>query len=539
MTKKKTTFSLGVVLVACLLGSIVGSLVTTSLNSANRSESLLSSRVNTMMQLIDDYYVDKIDYDSVSEKMLNAMLSNLDPHSCYLSPQAFEQEAEMVHGQFEGIGLVLHYLSDTVYANYTIAGSPAERAGLHPGDRIIMVDTTCVSGAGLTKKPSGVVDLIRGPRHSMVTLGIQRAGSEKLQYIKVQRDVIPHNSVPAAVMIDDKTGYILVTRFASTTALEFHNALARLKHQGMKHLVLDLRSNGGGVLDGAIKMADELLPDGDLIVYTQGAHDRRRNIYATGGGLFEEGRLTVLINEHSASASEVVSGAIQDNDRGGIFGHRSFGKGLVQHQFDLPGNSAMLLTIARYYSPSGRCIQRPYDKGSDDYYMEYLTRVIADYENADSLLSQTDTSQAFRTKHGRKVYGGGGIQPDVTLPYLRDTSLVYFNKLIDNQVLEHVLYGRLFAHYNDIIRQYPDLDTFERQFTVDDALWQAILRQADKQGIRRHPDCIRKYGAEIRNRYKALMAMCLYGESAYYRIAVPYDTELQKAIKTPVRLSAK
>lgn len=538
MTKKKTTYSLGVVLVACLLGSIIGSFVTTGLTRQDQQQSLLSSRVNTLMQMVDRYYVDKIDYDSLSDKMMNAMLSTLDPHSCYLSPQAFEQEAEMVQGQFEGIGVTLAYIGDTVYANYVIDGSPAAKAGVHPGDRIMKVDTTLVSGTGMTKTPSNVVDLIRGPRHSMVTLGIQRGGSEKLRYIKVQRNTIHHGSVPAAVMLDKQTGYILVSRFAATTAREFHQALEQLTQQGMKHLVLDLRGNGGGVLDGAIQMADELLPKGDLIVYTKGAHDRRRNVYATEGGLFETGRLTVLINEHSASASEVVSGAIQDNDRGAIIGHRSFGKGLVQHQFDLPGNSAMLLTIARYYSPSGRCIQRPYDKGSDDYYMEYLNRVIADYENADSLLSKPDTTQAFTTKNGRRVYGGGGIQPDVTLPYLRDTNLIYFNRLIDKQVIERVLFARLFAHYDELVRQYPDVETFEREFTVDDATWESILRQADKSGIKRHAGCINKYGREMRNRYKALMAMSLYGEASYYRISVPFDTELQQALKAKVSLTA-
>lgn len=499
----------------------------------------MSDRMNAMLQLVEGCYVDKIDYDSLTDQMMNAMLSTLDPHSCYLSPEAFAKESEMVQGRFEGIGVTLYYLNDTVYANTVIAGSPAAQAGIHPGDRIIKVDTTLVSGTGLTKKPSGVVDLIRGPRYTTVTLSIQRAGSEKLIQKKVKRDVIHHASVPAAVMMDKETGYILVSRFAGTTAAEFHNALLQLTQEGMKHLVLDLRNNGGGVLDGAIQMADELLPQGDLIVYTQGAHERRRNVYATKGGLFEDGCLTVLINEHSASASEVVSGAIQDNDRGTIVGHRSFGKGLVQHQFDLSDNSAILLTIARYYSPSGRCIQRPYDKGSDEYYSEYLARVLSDYTMADSVLNQQDSSEEYLTKNGRKVYGGGGILPDVTLPYLRDTSLIYFNRLIDKQVLERVMFNNLFAHYDAIIKQYPDMESFEKHFMVDDKLWETILRQADKQGLKRHAECIRKYGSEIRNRYKAIMALALYGDDGYYKIALPYDTEMQQALKAKVNLNGK
>lgn len=536
MSNRKTTYSLGVVLLALVVGLLVGVLFTPRLNKQQVLSSQMGNRINGLLQMIDHYYVDPIDYDSLTDQMMNAMLSTLDPHSCYLSPKNFAQENEIVQGQFEGIGVTLFYLGDTVYASTIIPGSPASRAGIHPGDRIMYVDSTLVSGAGMTKDPSSIVGLIRGPRNSSVTLGIQRKGSSNLVYRKVQRNVIHHASIPACVMINNETGYILVTRFSETTASEFHNALLQLNQQGMKHLVLDLRNNGGGVLSSAIEMADELLPKGDLIVYTQGTHERRRNIYATKGGLFEEGRLSILINEQSASASEVVSGAIQDNDRGAIFGHRSFGKGLVQHQFSLPDGAGLLLTIARYYSPSGRCIQRPYDKGSDEYYSDYLQRVLSDYNAADSILSVADTSQAFLTKNGRKVYGGGGIQPDVTLPYLRDTSLVYFNKLVSKQVFESVIYPLLFNHYDDLIQKYPSNDIFMRDFKVDDATWQAVLLTADKKGIKRHPACISKYGSEMRNRFKALLALSLYGDNAYYSVAMPFDNELQQAIKKNVKL---
>ena len=542
MTGKKTTYSLGIVLLALCVGLLIGVISAPKVDSGywqkSADESMMSARVNTLMELVDDFYVDKVDYDSVTNLMMNAMLSTLDPHSAYLTPSAFAQEAEMMQGQFQGVGITLFYLGDTVYASTIISGSPAADAGIHPGDRIIYVDTTQVSGTGMTKNPSEVVNHIRGPRHSTVTLGIQREGSDKIRNIKVKRDVIRHSSIPAAVMMDKTTGYILVTRFAETTASEFHSALLELNQQGMKHLVLDLRGNSGGVLESAINMADEMLPKGDLIVYTQGAHDRRRNVYATNGGLFEKGRLTILINEHSASASEVVSGAIQDNDRGAIIGHRSFGKGLVQHQFDLPGEAAVLLTIARYYSPSGRCIQRPYDKGSDEYYMEYLNRVLSDYNAADSVLNVADTSsEAFLTKHGRKVYGGGGIQPDVSLPYFRDTHLVYFNNLISSQAFERVLYAELFAHYSEIIQRYPTFEVFDKNYRVDDTTFEAILKQGDKKGLKRDALTIGKYGAEMRNRYRALMAMSLYGDNAYYKVALPFDTEIQQAVKAKVKLA--
>ncbi len=543
MTNNKEKYSLGIVLLALCVGLLIGVISAPKVDSGywqkNADESLMSARVNTLMELVDNYYVDQVDYDSVTDRMMNAMLSTLDPHSAYLTPSAFAQEAEMMQGQFHGVGITLFYLGDTVYASTVIPGSPAAHAGIHPGDRIMYVDTTRVSGSGMTQNPSDIVDHIRGPRHSIVTLGIQREGSSKIRNIKVRRDVIRHNSIPAVVMLDKTTGYVQVARFAETTASEFHSALLDLTKQGMQHLVLDLRGNSGGVLEAAINMADELLPKGNLIVYTQGANDRRRNVYATNGGLFEQGRLTILINEHSASASEVVSGAIQDNDRGAIIGHRSFGKGLVQHQFDLPGEAAVLLTIARYYSPSGRCIQRPYDKGSDEYYLAYLNRVLSDYDAADSVLTAPDTaSEAFLTKNGRKVYGGGGIQPDVSLPYFRDVHLVYYNNLISSRAFEQVLYAELFAHYGELIQRYPTFADFEQDYRVSDATFEAILKEGDKKGLERDATTIGKYGAEMRNRYRALVAMSLYGENAYYKVSLPFDTELQQALKANVKLTA-
>ena len=384
----------------------------------------------------------------------------------------------------------------------------------------------------MSEELSSVVNLIRGPRYSTVTLGIQRQGSDKIREIKVKRDVILHPTVVAAIMIDKHTGYVNISRFSETTASEFHAALLQLTKEGMTHLVLDLRGNRGGSLETAIAVADELLPKGDLIVYTEGAHSPRNNHYATRGGLFEEGKLTILINEFSASASEVVSGAIQDNDRGTIAGRRSFGKGLVQRPFDLPDGDAIHLTIARYYTPSGRCIQRPYDKGSDAYYMDYLTRIFSDYRSADSLYNATvDTTQSFLTKKGRKVYGGGGIQPDIILPYLIDTNWVYYNRLADKQVLEQVIFNELFVHYDQIVKKYPTAEAFVKNYQVDDATFERIIRCAESKGISRHPSCIKKYGANIRNRYKALMAMTLYNDDAFYQVALPYDTELQRALR--------
>ena len=494
--------------------------------------SKLGSHLVALEYIIANYYVDEVDYDSLTTSAMTAMLESLDPHSSYLTPIANSKENEMMQSRFEGIGVTLHSMNDSVFASTVRAGSPAHRAGIRAGDRIIKVDTTVVTGTGMSEELSSVVNLIRGPRYSTVTLGIQRQGSDKIREIKVKRDVILHPTVVAAIMIDKHTGYVNISRFSETTASEFHAALLQLTKEGMTHLVLDLRGNRGGSLETAIAVADELLPKGDLIVYTEGAHSPRNNHYATRGGLFEEGKLTILINEFSASASEVVSGAIQDNDRGTIAGRRSFGKGLVQRPFDLPDGDAIHLTIARYYTPSGRCIQRPYDKGSDAYYMDYLTRIFSDYRSADSLYNATvDTTQSFLTKKGRKVYGGGGIQPDIILPYLIDTNWVYYNRLADKQVLEQVIFNELFVHYDQIVQKYPTAEAFVKNYQVDDATFERIIRCAESKGIRRHPSCIKKYGANIRNRYKALMAMTLYNDDAFYQVALPYDTELQRALR--------
>ena len=534
--KKKTTFSIGIVLLAMLLGILAGVMTAPKLDAKywkqQEMESAMSQRINTMLYLIDNYYVDKVDYDSLTDQMMNSLLSTLDPHSAYLTPSAYEQESETMSGHFEGIGLTLYYIGDTVYALHAIAGAPAAKAGLRAGDRIIRVDTTTVSGAGMTAQPQSVVNLIRGPRYSTVELTVQRQGSEKLHTFKVRRDVIHNTSVPAHVMLDNKTGYIRISSFGSITATEFHAALLELQNENMKHLVLDLRGNGGGSLETAIGVCDELLPKGDLIVYTQGEHARRSNIYATSGGLFEENRLTVLIDEESASASEIVAGAVQDNDRGTIVGHRSFGKGLVQRQFPLPGGAAAMLTVARYYTPSGRCIQRPYDMGTDEYYRQYITRIIQNYVAADSILdAEYDTTQTFLTKKGRKVYGGGGIRPDIMLPYFSDTNLIYYNQLIGHRVLEEHMFQQLFEHYDQIISRYPTVEQFVKNYQVDDATWQSILALADKKKITRRTAGINKYGEAIRNRYKANLANAIYGENAYYKIALTGDIELQNALE--------
>ena len=534
--KKKISLSICIVLLAMLLGLLAGIMTAPKLDAQywqqHEMESAMSQRIRTVLELIDNYYVDDVNYDSITDQMMNALLTTLDPHSSYLTPIESAEAAESMSGQFEGTGITLAFVGDSIYAAHVFPNGPAGKAGIHVGDRIMRVDTTLVSGAGYSSHNSDVVNLIRGPRYSTVQLTIQRQGSPKMHTFKVLRDVIHMPTVPAYVMLNEHTGYIRITRFGAATAYEFRIALQQLLSENMKQLVLDLRNNSGGSLESCIGVCDELLPKDNLIVYTQGEHSDRSDIYASQGGLFEDGRLMVLIDEGSASASEIVAGAIQDNDRGTVVGHRSFGKGLVQRQFGLPDGATMLLTIARYYTPSGRCIQRPYDKGTDEYYSQYITRIIQNYASADSILdAEYDTTQTFLTKKGRKVYGGGGIRPDIRLPYITDTNLIYYNRLIGHHVIEDMVNQQLFEHYDQLIQRYPTLEQFVQQYQVDDATWQALLSLADKKKIPRHKGSINKYGNEIRDRYKAVLASSLYGENAYYSIALHNDSALQLALK--------
>ena len=568
MTEKKYTFSLGVVLLAAAIGLLCGVLLSPRTPSDTPSGLMVpvaDERTGALMQIIDHFYVDEVDHDSLSTIAVESMLSALDPHSSYLSPQDYDKEVELIRGRFEGIGVTLAMINDTVCVSSVIQGSPGALAGMQPGDRILKVDSVRVSqpksGKDAAKAKSGknkkakavetndvesgditsVVDLIRGPRYSTVTLTVDRKGSPKPLLVKIKRDVIHHASIPVAIMIDKQTGYIHVSRFAETTSDEFHNALLELNKLGMKHLVLDLRGNRGGTLESAVRMADELLPKGDLIVYTEGAHQPRSNIYATSGGLFESGRLTILLNEFSASASEVVAGAIQDNDRGLIAGRCSFGKGLVQRQFDLPTGDAVLLTIARYYSPSGRCIQRPYDKGADAYNRETQRRYNhGELFSADSI--HLPDSLKYKTAGGRTVYGGGGIMPDVFVPIDTTPATKYYTECRRKGIL-----NQFPQYWADIHREDSAVSTFDTFLASYERLGvdtlfvayaagkgvtlDSLMPQADT-ALPAVPDnlTLAERDPFLHIQIKALLADCLFGRGHYYQIMKDRDPVYQKAL---------
>lgn len=520
-----------------LLGVVIGLMTAPNVGrmvgNSSPKQTTLSENVEELARQVRENYVDSLDLDSdsMTTVMLAAMLGQLDPHSYYLPAKEAKDREEMMNSNFEGIGIIMYYYDDTVYVEEVFANGPAQVAGLQPGDRIVRVDTLSVSGTGLTKQENGVARYIRGPRGTYVEIVVQRGARNEEKRFEVLRDVIFRPTVAASLMLDRSTGYIYIKSFSHTTGYEMRKALEKLLGKGMKRLVLDLRGNGGGALETALEVAQELLPKDSKILYTEGAHQPRKDYYSDGKGLFTRGDLTVMIDDNSASASEIVAGAVQDNDRGLVVGHRSFGKGLVQTMLEMPGGAMMTLTTARYYTPSGRCIQRPYKKGWDEYYSDYVLRMLVADSVADRLLNTTDTTQTFYTKQGRKVYGGGGILPDTVLNYEQGGNWRYFNEVVRARVVEDCAMDYLHINGGELKRKYADVEAFDRGYQPGDKCLQTLLRRADAKGIARDAQGIAQHGQELVQMYKARLAQSLYGEDAYYRVAKNYDTDLQKTIE--------
>jgi carboxyl-terminal processing protease len=371
------------------------------------------SKIDYALGLIDETYLTPLDTDSLEENLMSVLMEQLDPHSMYIPARDMQAINEPLEGEFDGIGVVFNMLTDTIVVLNTVAGGPSYKAGVLPGDRIITVDGDTVAGRKINQDK--VVERLRGPRGTKVSVGIQRSNVEGLVAVDIVRDKIPLKSIDAAFMIRPEVGYIRLTSFARTTHQEFLQVTESLKMQGMKSLIFDLRSNSGGYLDQAILMTNEFLPEGKLIVYTEDRNGHQQREYSTGGGKLQDIPLVVLIDEYSASSSEILAGALQDNDRGTIVGRRSFGKGLVQSQIPLQDGSALRLTVARYLTPTGRSIQKPYTMGGGDYEADILRRYESgQFFSADSI--HFADSLKFTTPGGKTVYGGGGIMPDEFVP---------------------------------------------------------------------------------------------------------------------------
>ncbi len=403
---------LGLMLAA---GIMMGKLLNDQQGSGHQRKAFSTpDKIGSILSYIDENYVDSVSRQRITEEIIEKILTDLDPHSLYIPGRNMREVNESLRGQFDGIGVQFNMVNDTVMVIQPTRGGPSDMAGIRAGDRIILVDTIRI--AGVKTPEDSIVSMLKGPRGSKVNVGVYRRGEPETLRFEITRGVIPVSSIEVAYMVTPEIGLIKITTFSQTTYREFTEALNQLKEQGCNRLILDLRGNSGGIMEPAIKIADEFLEKGQMIVYTEGRARKRQEYLATGRGMGESLKLAVLIDEGSASASEIIAGAIQDNDRGWIIGRRSFGKGLVQEQAMLNDGSALRLTTARYYTPSGRSIQKSYDNGSQDYYLDIARR----YRKGELLAADSinfDDSLKFTTPGGRTVYGGGGIMPDYFVPY--------------------------------------------------------------------------------------------------------------------------
>ena len=483
-------------LMAMALGVVVGWVTAPRVVGTTPAYGPLTKDMACLAQAIAENYVDTLPLDTLNTLLIGNVLRTLDPHSHYLPPSEVKGYEEKGRGRFCGIGVALLAVGDSLYVSEVFHRSPAQLAGIRPGDCLVAVGDSMVGGHLLHPDMQRVVDMIRGPRGTTVRLAVKRYGSETPLTFHVGRNGIFTPSVPAAIMMGQDMGYVRIESFTQTTAMEFRRALLRLKGEGMGHLVVDLRGNGGGSMAAAVGVADQLLPEGSLIVVTQGAHRKRRCLYAAANGAWEEGALTLLVDQYSASGSEIVAGAIQDNDRGRLVGRRTFGKGLVQETLGMPDGGLLLLTTQRYYTPSGRCIQRPYATAS----------------------FSADTSRVYYTRKGRRVYGGGGIMPDRVLPLEVDGETEYLAMLTRNRLLSNCAIKYVHRYYDSLIQRYPTLDAFRQGFVVGNAL--ANLPQPPNADVK----------AIVCNRYKAMVAQSLYGGDAYTQCVIGYDKDIKKIV---------
>ncbi|MCD4683986.1 MAG: S41 family peptidase [Bacteroidales bacterium] len=507
-------------------------LIPVSSNQSNLFQLNLNryNKLNDVVNYIVQEYVDSIDKNHLAEEGIYGILDNLDPHSQYITAEEFNDVNDQLIGNFEGIGIQFRIEKDTITVIHPIAGGPSEKVGLMAGDRIVFVDDSLVAGVGVTDRDA--MKMLKGKRGTEVKVGIYRRGLIGLHDFTITRDVIPTYSVDIAYMPQETTGYIKVSKFSATTFDDFNDATRELKERGMKYLILDLRGNEGGYLKSAIDMADEFLEKEKLIVYTEGNNQPRESFYATNKGKLEDIDVVILIDGGSASASEIVAGAIQDNDRGFIIGRRSFGKGLVQRQLDLLDGSALRLTIARYYTPTGRCIQRPYERGNgfEDYYSESYHRYInGELEEQDSI--HFIDSLKYITPGGKVVYGGGGIMPDVFVPIDKDERLQYFNNLIQKGLIFRFAFDYTDKYRSDL-QQYKNFESFNKQFIISDVLFNEFIDNANTSGVKQDVEGVEFARDRIRIMLKAYIGRNLFDDEGFYPIYHTIDNIFIEAIES-------
>lgn len=485
------------------------------------------SKFDEVVWHIGEDYVDEVDGNQLQDKAIEAMMDDLDPHSQYVSLEEFDAINDPLLGSFEGIGVQFRIEKDTVAIVSVIKGGPSEKVGILAGDRIIYVDDTLVAGVKL--KNEDVMRKLKGPKGTKVTVQMLRRGVEGLLPFTITRGVIPTYSVDIAYMLDEQTGYLKLSKFSATTYDEFKKGIKKLKGEGMKQLIFDLRGNSGGYLSAAVDIADEFLPKGSLIVYTEGRNRPRQYMNARRNGMLEDIPVAVLIDGESASASEIVAGALQDNDRGTIIGRRSFGKGLVQEQIMLSDNSAIRLTVARYYTPTGRSIQKPFDGDREKYLFESYER----YENGEVYSEDSihfADSLKYTTPKGKTVYGGGGIMPDIYVPLVDDSTEYYFNRIANLGLLYQYAFEYTDQHRNELNR-FKTVEAFDKGFRVTDSMFAELVKLADEKGIKGSEEEKQVARREADILLKAYIARNLFDDEGFYPIYAPMDDVLQKAIE--------
>lgn len=487
-----------------------------------------SVKFNTLMQLISYYYVEDVDQPKLTEEAIVAVLKELDPHSVYISKKDVEKTNEPLVGNFDGIGVQFQIYKDTILVISPVIGGPSEKLGILAGDKIIKINNEDAFGKKINNE--FVFSKLRGPKGTKVDVSILRKGRKDLIDFSIIRDKIPIYSIDASYMLTDDIGYIKLSRFAATSADEFIDAAKELQKQGMKNLVFDLRSNSGGYLNIAFDLADQFLPAGKMVVYTKGIRSPKQDFVATSNGIFETGKLVVLIDEGSASASEIVSGAIQDWDRGLIIGRRSFGKGLVQRPYLLPDSSMVRITTARYYTPSGRCIQKSYADGEEEYGEDIIKRMKhGELYHADSI--KFPDSLKYFTQNKRVVYGGGGIMPDYFIPLDTTFASRYYTDIFRKGLLNEYTVQYIESKRKDLLQQYPDVKAFKKGFVNDKKLLDEFVAWAATKDVPRNDKDLEASGLQITTVLKALIARNLYNMNAYFQMVSTTDDDLNKAVE--------
>ena len=477
---------------------------------------------------ISRLYVDEVDEPKLVEAAIIKMLEQLDPHSTYSTPEEVKALNEPLQGNFDGIGIQFNMATDTLFVIQPVSGGPSEKAGILAGDRIIEVNDTVI--AGVKMSTDDVMRRLKGPKGTEVNIKVMRRGVDGLLSFTLKRDKIPVHSLDAAYMVNATTGYICLNRFAATTADEFKEALGRLQEKGMKDLILDLQGNGGGYLNAAIDLANEFLGKKELIVYTEGRRQPRADFYAKGNGAFQQGRLIVLVNEYSASAAEIVTGAVQDWDRGIVIGRRTFGKSLVQRPIDLPDGSMIRLTVARYYTPAGRCIQKPYES-AEAYSQDLIERYNrGEMQSADSI-HFPDSLKTKTLKKGRIVYGGGGIMPDYFVPIDTTYYTDYYLALRDKGAIVRQNLKLIDAHRSEWKEKYKTFDRFNKRFEVTDKMLDELIALGKTLGVEYKEDEYKTALPLIRTQLKALIARDLWDMNEYFQVINSMNETVLKGLE--------